>query len=223
MSQGLVVSIRTGRAREYPRPDWDQAPDRTWRSAYRKDEVAGRVRVTALGLEGDEQVHRDVHGGPHMAVLAYAAAHYPRWRTEPGLERIGPGGFAENLTLDGLDERTVCVGDVYEAGEVALEVSQPRKPCAAIARVWDQPAMVQRVTETGRTGWFLRVTRAGVLAPGATLSRVARPHPDWTVERVFRLHLSKEADTGALRAIAACDALSPEWRERFARRAAERG
>ena len=156
-----------------------------------------------------------------MAVLAYAAAHYPHWRAELGLERMGSGGFAENLTLDGLDETTVCIGDVYEAGEVAFEVSQPRGPCGAIARVWNRQDLVQRVAETGRAGWYLRVKRAGLLARGATLSRVARPHPEWTVARVFRLHADRPGAPGELRAAAALAALSPRWRERFAARAEE--
>ncbi len=220
MSQGLVVSLRTGRVREYPRPAWDHAAQRTWRSAYHKDEAPGRLRAETLGLAGDEHANRDVHGGPHMAVLAYAAAHYPRWRLESGLERLGPGGFAENLTIDGLDETTVCIGDVYETGEVRLEVAQPRGPCTAIARVWDMPTLVQRATETARTGWFLRVLRPGELGRGDTLTRVARPCPEWTVERVFRLHSTPSADPGLLRDAAACEALSPRWRERFVARAA---
>jgi MOSC domain-containing protein YiiM len=220
MSQGLIISVRTGRTREHPRPAWDHAPDRTWRTAYVKDEVAGPVRVGPLGLDGDEQHHRDVHGGPHMAVLVYAASHYAVWREEPGLERIGPGGFGENLTVESLDETGVCIGDVYEAGDVTFEVSQPRGPCAAIARIWDRPDMVERVTRTGRTGWYLRVKREGLIQRGVTLTRVARPWPDWTVECVFRLHIAPTPDAGLLRALAACEALSPEWRERFARRAA---
>jgi MOSC domain-containing protein YiiM len=219
MSQPVIVSVRTGRVREYPRPDWDHAAARTWRSAYHKDEVPGPVRAGTLGLEGDEQAHLDVHGGPHMAVLAYAAAHYPRWREEPGLAAMGPGGFAENLTIEGLDETTVCIGDAYQAGEVAFEVSQPRGPCAAIARVWERPDLVARVTETARTGWYLRVTRPGPIERGVTLTRMARPHPEWTVERVFRLRMAKEADPRELRAAAACAELSPGWRELFTERA----
>lgn len=223
MPDPVVVSVRVGPVREYPRPEWDHAPTRVWRSAYRKLEVEGPVRAGARGLAGDEQAHLDVHGGPHMAVLAYAAAHYPRWREEPGLAAMGPGGFAENLTVDGLDESAVCIGDRYATGDVVFEVSQPRGPCAAIARMWDRPDLVARVTEAARTGWYLRVLAEGEIARGATLVRVARPHPGWTVERVFRLHHDRDADAGALREVAALEALSPEWRKRFAARASTRG
>jgi MOSC domain-containing protein YiiM len=215
-----IVSLRTGRVRTFPRPSWDHAPERTWRSAYHKDEVDRPVRVTTLGLEGDEQASREIHGGPHRAVLAYAFAHYAAWRAEPGLERIGPGGFAENLTVDRLDETTVCLGDRYRTGDVVFEVSQPRGPCANIARTWNRPDLVQRVTEVARAGWYMRVLAEGTIARGAALERIARPHPQWTVERLFRLSASAEPAAADLLAAAACGALSPGWRERFTARAA---
>jgi len=214
-----VVAVRTGRVRELPRPDWDHHAERTWRTAYLKDEVAGPVHVGPLGLEGDEQASRDVHGGPQMAVLAYAERHYATWRAEPGLEAIGPGGFGENLVLADVDETNVCIGDAWAGDHVAFEVSQPRGPCAAISRRWNAPRLMQRVVDTGRTGWYLRVTRAGPIAVGETLRLVARPHGEWPVERVFRLRLQPGADPAGVRWLANCAALSPEWRATFAARA----
>ncbi len=64
---GTVVSVRTGRARSHPGPDWDRTAAREWRTAYWKDEAPGPVRIGTLGLEGDEQADRRVHGGEHMA------------------------------------------------------------------------------------------------------------------------------------------------------------
>lgn len=215
MSTGKIVSVRVGRIRELPRPEWDHHEQRTWHSAYGKDEVAGRVRVGTLGLDGDEQADRRHHGGPQMAVLAYAAGHYPHWRAMRGLESMGPGGFAENLTVEGQDETSVCVGDVFEAGGAALQVSQPRGPCAAISRWWNEPDMVRRSTETSRTGWYLRVLREGVLARGDSVRLVERPCPEWTVTRVFRLRVGLEHDPQAVAALIGCLELSPEWQGHF--------
>jgi MOSC domain-containing protein YiiM len=223
MSQVTVVSVRAGRVRELPRPEWDHHAERTWRTAYRKDELPGPVRVGALGLEGDEQAARDVHGGPHMAVLAYAAAHYPLWRTEPGLEAMGPGGFGENLTWEGADEAGVCIGDAWEGEHVAFEVSQPRGPCAAISRWWNSPTLLKRATETGRVGWYLRVRREGLIARGESLRLAARPNPGWTIERAFRLKVSHAPEPAACRELAGLAALSPPWREHFAGLAARQG
>jgi MOSC domain-containing protein YiiM len=223
VSKVRIVSVRAGRVREWPRPEWDHHAERTWRTAYRKDELPGPVRVGALGLAGDEQAARDVHGGPHMAVLAYAAAHYELWRAEPGLEAMGHGGFGENLTWEGADESSVCIGDAWDAERVAIEVSQPRGPCAAISRWWNSPTLLKRAAETGHVGWYLRVSREGDIARGETLRLVSRPNPEWTIERVFRLKMSPAPEPAACRALADLAALSPGWRGYFAERAAQQG
>ena len=146
-SVGTVVSVRAGRVAAYARPDWDQRRALPWKTAFWKDEVPGPVRVRLLGLAGDEQADKRSHGGPQMAVLMYAGRHYADWRRLPGLERMGPGGFGENLTLDGADETSVCVGDVLEVGGARLQIASPRGPCAAISRRWNAE-------------WLLKIGRA---------------------------------------------------------------
>lgn len=223
MSAPRVVSVRVGRVRTLERPDWDRSNERTWQTAYLKDEVAGPVRVGTLGLDGDEVFSIDDHGGPQMAVLAYAADHYPAWRAELGLEAMGPGGFGENLTIEGLDEHSVCIGDTYEVGEVRLQVSQPRGPCSGISRRWGVPTLLKRVVETGWTGWYQRVLREGMLERGQEVRLVARPHPLWSVARLQALRLAPERDLAALAWLAACEELSPQWREMYAEHAARLG
>jgi MOSC domain-containing protein YiiM len=209
---GAIVSVRAGRVRELSRPAWDHHEMRSWHSAYGKDEVEGPVRVGPLGLEGDEQADRAAHGGPEMAVLAYAANHYRLWREVPGLEAMGPGGFAENLTVETFDESGVCVGDVFEAGGVTLQVSSPRGPCAAISRWWNEPTMVKRATESARIGWYHRVLSEGTLERGDTYQLTERPHPGLSVALVFRLRVGLQHDPAAMSTLIACAELSPEWR-----------
>jgi MOSC domain-containing protein YiiM len=47
------------------------------RTSIAKRPVDGALRVARLGIEGDEQADRRVHGGPFKAVYVYAAEHYP--------------------------------------------------------------------------------------------------------------------------------------------------
>ena len=216
-AEGRIVSVRAGRVHERPRPAWDRHADEPWVTAYGKSEVAGPVHVGTLGLEGDEQAEMDVHGGPQMAVLAYANAHYAHWRQVPGLGAMGPGGFAENLTVETFDESVVCIGDVYEAGGVRLQVSSPRGPCASISRWWNEPSMVKRSTESARIGWYHRVLHEGVLAAGDFYRLVERSCPDWTVERVFRQRVGPVRDAAALRELTTLAELSPEWQGHFLR------
>ncbi len=221
MSEARIVSLRTGRVRTRPRPDWDRAEARTWDTAYAKDEAPGALRVTFDVLEGDEYGEPEFHGGPEQVVLAYAFAHYADWRTWPGLEAMGPGGFAENLTIDGLDESGVCIGDVYAVGDVRLQVSQPRGPCASISRYWNSPELLKRVVANGRTGWYHRVLAEGTIARDMTCVLESRAWPEFTIARLNALHTGRERDAAACAAIAACPQLSPEWRAKFAEHASK--
>ena len=221
LPSGTIVSVRIGTPRTHTRPAWDQARSTTWHSAYVKDEANGAVRVGTLGLEGDEQADPRVHGGPEMAVLMYADAHYPYWRTHAGLEAMGPGGFAENLTVSGLLETNVCMGDVLEVGEAELEVASPRGPCANISRRWDAAWLLERVKNERRTGWYLRVRRQGRVQRGDAVRVIARPCPEWSVDRLLRLRYVTPRTRAELDAAAAIAPLAEEWRQRFARMQAD--
>ena len=216
MSGSRLVSVRAGRVRTMDRPQWDHSPERTWQSAYRKDEVAGPIAVGKLGLQGDEVFSTDVHGGLQMAVLAYSAEHYPDWQRELARTDFGPGALGENLTLAGLDERTVCIGDTYQVGEVQLQVSQPRGPCSNISRYWGIPTLLKRVSETRRTGWYMRVLVEGRLERGQAMTRTARPNPEWPIERLLMLRLEPQSDPQGLRWLSTCEGLSPEWQAMYA-------
>ncbi|HTR96770.1 MAG TPA: MOSC domain-containing protein [Candidatus Acidoferrales bacterium] len=218
--EARVVSLRTGCVTHLPRPEWERHRGATWRSAYVKSETNGPVRVTTLGLEGDEQFDRRVHGGPDRALLAYAGSHYAKWRAETGLDAMGPGGFGENLTLAGVDESSVCLGDRWTSGDVGLEVSQPRGPCANISRRWNHPRLLELSTQLVRIGWYLRVRSEGALAGGATMQLASRPHPEWTIERIFRLRLEPGRDPDGVRWLSASGVLTSDWRGWFATRAA---
>lgn len=222
---GTVISVRVGRVRTRPTPEWDHREARSWQTAYQKDAVAGPVYAGSLGLTGDAVAATHVHGGVHMAVLMYAASHYPAWRGELALSESGPGAFGagafgENLTVEHFDESNVCIGDEFTLGEARLQVSQPRGPCENISRYWGIPGLLKRVTATLRTGWYMRVTGEGLLECGQTLTRVAHPHPEWNVRRVFAASLAPQDDGGLVRELARSEVLSPTWRESFVAKAA---
>ena len=217
MLSGTIVSVRTGTVCQRERPDWDHAKSRTWQTGFWKDEAAGAMRVERLGLAGDEHADTRNHGGHEMAVLMYAASHYDGWRAMPGLEAMGPGGFGENLTVEGLDESSVCIGDVFEVEDVRLQVSSPRGPCAHISRRWDAEWLLKKVTETRRTGWYLRVQRKGVIERGAHVTLIERMHEGWTVDRLLRLRYESPRPAADLEYLSECAELNEDWRAKFSR------
>lgn len=201
-------SIQVGLPREHGRADGETAMERAWTTSFFKEPVDGPVYIGRTNLDGDRQADLKHHGGPDKAVLAYAASHYPRWREELGRE-LAYGGFGENLTVDGQDESTVCIGDVYAIGEARLQVAQPRVPCWKIARRWGIKDLSARVQRTRRTGWYLRVLAEGHVAPGDEIVLLDRPHPEWTVLRASDVLYAKPHDVDDVRALAGVPALAP--------------
>jgi MOSC domain-containing protein YiiM len=180
------------------------------RTAFGKRAVRGAVRVGRLNLDGDAQADRRYHGGPDMAVLAYSSDHYPRWHSELAWPDLPLGAFGENLSVSGATEETVCIGDVWSAGTALLQVASPRKPCRKISSYWGRPDLLQRVHESGRIGWYLRVIGEGSLEAGAQISLLERPHPEWPVRRAFSAALVRNG--GEARALSEVSALSSRWK-----------
>jgi MOSC domain-containing protein YiiM len=210
-----LLSIQVGTPRTVGTPDAEDRMERAFTSAIWKTPVAGPVHAGPLGLAGDAVANRKVHGGPDQAVLMYAAAHYPHWELELG-RGMEPGAFGENLTVEGLDEDGVCIGDVLEIGPVHLEVSQPRQPCATLARRHQVPDMIALVRRNGRSGWYLRVVLEGNLEAGETIRLLDRPNPAWTVRRAARTMLDRHRRPEDAEELARCRGLSDGWRRQLA-------
>ncbi|WHQ69369.1 MOSC domain-containing protein [Methylorubrum extorquens] len=192
-------------------------------SGIAKTPVGGPIAVGPLGLAGDEQADRRVHGGPEKAVHHYAFDHAAAWRGDlPGLPDLleRPGAFGENFSTHGLTEHHVCVGDLWRVGSALLQVSQARQPCFKLNLRFGVPDMARRVQASGRTGWYYRVIETGVVAAGDGLERVARPHRDWPLSRLLHHFYVDRLDAAALRAIAGLAPLTESWRALAARRLA---
>ena len=142
--------------------------------------------VGATNLEGDGQADLENHGGVDKAVLAYSADHYDKWRHELGMD-MPHGAFGENLTIAGLNERSVHIGDVFGIGEARFEVSQPRQPCWKLARRWRMHELPGLVVQNGRSGWYLRVLKPGRIARQMPVTLLERPNPEWSIARANQI------------------------------------
>ena len=151
-------------------------------TAIRKSAVPGPVAVKALGLEGDEQVDLSVHGGLEKAVYAYPSEHYDFWRAqraEAGLggidDALAFGAMGENLTLAGLLETDVWVGDVLAFAHCVLRVEQPREPCFKFNAAMGFNTAVKAMAQSGFCGYYLSVDQPGTIQPGESF--VLHPGP----------------------------------------------
>jgi MOSC domain-containing protein YiiM len=155
------------------------AGERQVLSGIRKRAVTGPVAVGTLGLAGDEQADLAVHGGPAKAVYAYPVEHYAFWREHRcalGLSTELPyGSLGENLTVDGVLEEGLYVGDELRFPDCVLRVTQPRRPCYKLNAAMGDATAVRTLAQHGLTGFYLTVDVPGSLAAGQAFEIVAGP------------------------------------------------
>jgi len=151
-------------------------------TAIHKQHVMGLVTVQRLGLVGDEQADLSVHGGLDKAVYAYPSAHYPFWqdqRAAAGLcgidDALAWGSLGENLTLSGVLERDVWVGDVLRFSHCALRVTQPREPCYKFNAAMGFNMAGKRMAQNGCCGFYLAVDEPGSLQAGESFELIPGP------------------------------------------------
>jgi MOSC domain-containing protein YiiM len=209
-----IISVQIGTPRSVGTPQAEDPMERAFTSAIWKTPVSGPVFAGALGLAGDAVANTKVHGGVDQALLMYAVAHYPLWEAELG-RPMSPGAFGENLTVDGLDEDSACIGDLLAIGAVRLEVSQPRQPCATLARRHQVRDMIARVRGNGRSGWYLRILTEGTLQAGQSIEIADRPNPAWPVRRAAVVMHARRRDPVAAADLSRCRGLSEDWRSRL--------
>jgi MOSC domain-containing protein YiiM len=204
-----VLSVNVGRPRDI---EWRTE---TVQTAIYKAPVSGPVAVTRLNIAGDQQADLSVHGGPEKAVYMYPSEHYAFWREElPGVA-LPWGAFGENLTIEGLLETAVRVGDVLRIGTTELVVTQPRMPCFKLNVRFQRPDMVKRFMRNGRTGFYLAVAKEGHVAAGDPLDLVPTDDHAISVAEVVTLYTADADSRQLLQRAVRTAALPQAWRDHF--------
>ena len=122
-----------------------------------KHPVDGPVMVRRLNIDGDGQGDTNGHGGEQRAVLVYQTVAYRHWQQHFGRDDFGWGAFGENLTVDGLPDDEVCIGDRYRIGEAEFEVTQPRVTCYRVGLRLGEPELPALLASHHRPGFYMRV------------------------------------------------------------------
>lgn len=185
------------------------------RTSIFKDAVEGIVRVGALNLEGDGQADRSAHGGRDKAVYAYPAEHYRDWQHELGAAPLAWGAFGENLTTQGLAEAEVCIGDRLRCGTAEFVVTQPRVPCFKLGVRFERPEIVKLFLRSGRSGFYLAVTREGTLRAGDAIEVVPSPGDRVSIADANELYRAESPARDRIVRLIALPALSESWRDHF--------
>jgi MOSC domain-containing protein YiiM len=213
-----LVSLNVGLPRDVL---WHGRPVTT---AIYKQPVEGRVRLRTLNLDGDRQADLTVHGGAQKAVYCYPVAHYDYWKKElPGRD-LPFAIFGENFTTDGLLENSVHLGDRFSVGSSEVVVTQPRLPCYKLGVRFDSDDMVKRFLASGRSGFYLAVTREGEVGADDEIKLIARDPNAVPVSEITRLYIAKRfshEDVASLRRVLQVAALPASWKDYFRDRLAK--
>ncbi len=210
-----LVSVNTGLPREVI---WHE---RKVTTGIYKQSVEGRVALRKLNLDGDRQADLTVHGGEFKAVYCYPIEHYDYWKKElPGRE-LPMGMFGENFTTDGLLEDSVHLGDRFSVGSAEVVVTQPRLPCYKLGIRFQSDDMVRRFLSSGRTGFYLAVTREGEVGAGDEIKVISRDANAVPVSEITRLYIAKrygDEDVRSVRRALGVVALPESWKRYFRER-----
>jgi len=185
-----------------------------WTSHHWHLQVSGKWQRASTTLESRWRPPGGltVHGGPYKAVYGYPIEHYSKWRGElPELE-FPMGAFGENLTVEGLDETTLHIGDRLRIGTSVLVVTQPRMPCYKLGIRFQRDDMIKRFLASGRSGFYFSVEEEGEVSPGSGIEILSRDPHEVRVADIQLLYLHRNKDATLLDRAVQVDALPDSWR-----------
>lgn len=204
-----LVSVNVGMPKDV---QWN---DRTVHTGIWKTPVDGRVMVRRLNIDGDGQGDLGGHGGAQRAVLVYQTESYEYWAGYLGRDDLRPGHFGENLTVSGLPDDEVCIGDRYRIGDAEFEVTQPRVTCFRVGMRLGDPRMPNLLVSQHRPGFYCRVITEGGVRAGDDIVRTRRGRHELTVADVDALLYLPDRDPEQLRKVVDVPELSPGWHQSF--------
>ncbi|MBP1082877.1 MOSC domain-containing protein [Bacillus capparidis] len=184
-----------------------------------KHRVDQPVFLSEVNFEGDRQADLVYHGGQDKAVCVYPYDHYPYWESQLNKTLEG-SAFGENLTVEGLTEKDVYIGDVFALGEAVVQISQPRQPCFKLAKKYDVKDMPLKVQMSGFTGFYFRVLNEGKVTPASVLKRISRDPSQISVHFANHIKYHDKENREGIEKVLKVDALSESWRASFEKMAA---
>ena len=207
-----LISVNVGRPREIA------VNGKAVRTSIWKHPVEGRVHVSTLNLDGDEQSDLTVHGGVDKAVYLYPSEHYPYWRAQlPEVELLW-GAFGENLSAEGILEDQVRIGDRLRVGSAEFMVTQPRMPCYKLGIRFNRPDIVKRFLESKRTGFYFAVLREGEVGAGDQIKFIEKQESGVTITEIVSLYSTDPHNQELLRRAIEAPALPESWKDYFRKR-----
>ena len=216
--EASVLSVQVGRAKTYGDAQSKDFLEKEWESASFKEVSEIPLYVSFNGLAGDEVADKMHHGGMDKAIFANSYENYAHWASFLGVGHLPFGALAENLTMTGLHENNVMLGEIHQIGTVLLQVSQPRKPCWKISRRWNHKAFTNEIFTSGLTGWYYKVLQEGVIGTGNEIRVISQETPQISILEANEAFYAPEKYQSILETILEIPSLAGSYNESIVKR-----
>lgn len=186
-----------------------------------KKPVEGGIFLGDTDVEDDAVVDRKYHGGVDKACYLFTADVYDEWKAKFPVANWSLGMFGENLTVAGLDEREIYIGDQYQVGEALVEVSEPREPCYKLGIRFGTQAVLKPFINQPHCGVYVRVLEQGKVNVGDELKLVNRVQEEFTMARIYWLrYFAKKSDIAEVNRALKLDSLAASAKKGLGKRLA---
>jgi MOSC domain-containing protein YiiM len=214
MKEMKIVSLNIGMPRKL------KTVDQEFVSGVGKQRVE-KAYLTKEGFENDGVELTKFHGGPDRAVLFYCYDHYRAWEEEFKKQLIVPV-FGENITIAGLSEADVHIGDVYQIGEALVQITQSRIPCNTLSKYNEEDTLLGKLVSTGFTGYLGRVLQEGWIEGDSTITRISRVPHSISVLQSNELYFHDKDNVEGIKKLLTIEELASAWREKLIKRLNQR-
>ena len=177
-----------------------------------KEPVDTPVMARKLGLAGDGQADLDAHGGGDKAIYVYSNDNYRYWQQQFEWPEIIYGRFGENLTVEGMTDEQIHIGDTLTIGALKVQVTQPRIPCYKLGLKMGMADFPRRFLRSGRVGFYLRVLEEAEISAGAAIEVIERDPGGLTIKESVQALLPGPEQQSVIERALAIKALSAAWR-----------
>ena len=145
-------------------------------------------------VDNDHVLDRRYHGGADKACYLYSADHYPFWKMKYPAQYWSWGMFGENLTVSGLDESDIRIGDRFQIGGAVVQVSQPRQPCFKLGVRFGDQKVVDDFWNSPFPGVYVRVLQPGHVSKGDQIALLESNPESLSLSEVFSIFRSNRTD-----------------------------
>ena len=181
----IVTSVNIGQAKEV---NWN---GKIVTTGIYKSPVES-IELDMTDVKNDQVIDRRYHGGIDKACYLYSEDHYDYWQNlYPNLD-FNFGMFGENITIKGLNESKIMIGDIYRIGGATVQVTQPRQPCFKLGIVFNTQKILKEFINSNYSGIYLKVLEGNTVSHGDSMDLIERQHNSMSVNQVYRLLYDKE-------------------------------